>query len=112
MVNFTILLLLYLITESAGILDGDIDIISKLKSKSMQDSGSNFSKKLESLKEKRLKSRILNNLRRDGNYNQLTGFKHFCRTLLSKSAPKICKQLCYKRNCYNFCIQIRKICTI
>ena len=33
MVNFTILLFLYLINESAGILDDDTDINSKLKLK-------------------------------------------------------------------------------
>ena len=44
MVSISILLLLCLITESAGILDHDIDISSKLKWMSMQNGGSTFLK--------------------------------------------------------------------
>ena len=45
MVNFTIALFLYLINESAGILDDDTDINSKLKLeiKLMQNGDSTFS---------------------------------------------------------------------
>lgn len=66
MVSITILLLLCLITESAGILHDDIDISSKLNRKSMQNGGSTFSKTL----------------------NYMTDFKGFCRTFLSKLESK------------------------
>ena len=118
MVNFTILLLLCLITESAGMLDGGIDINSNLKLKSIQSGGSTFSKKLRSLKDKRLQSWIVNNLLDAGDFNRLSafnklsGFKILCRTLLLKLTTKICKQFCYDGLCYNYCSQIRKICTI
>ena len=112
MVNFTILLLLCVITESAGMLDGDTDINSKLKSKSIQSGGSTFSKKLLSLKDKRLQSWILNNLLDAGTFSRLSGFKVLCRTLLLKLATKTCKQFCYNGLCYNYCFQVRKICTI
>ena len=54
MVNFTIALFLYLINESAGILDDDTDINSKLKLeiKLMQNGDSTFSKKMKSYKQK------------------------------------------------------------
>ena len=53
MVNFTIALFLYLINESAGILDDDTDINSKLKLeiKLMQNGDSTFSKKMQSYKQ-------------------------------------------------------------
>ena len=86
MVNFTILMLLCLITESAGIQDDDININSRLKLKPKQNGGS----KLAAI-----------------------GFDSFpilCRTLLKR-----CRKICYKlknvKKCYNFCFQTQEICT-
>ena len=102
MVSFTILLLLYLLNESAGILDDDADINSKLKLKvkSMQNGDSAFSKKFQSLTDKRLLSRLVD-------------FKTFCRTHLKRCSKKLCRN----GKCYIFvtnilkCFQIKKICT-
>lgn len=104
MVSFTILLWLCLITELVGILDGDIDISSKLKLMSTQNGGSTFSKKLQSFfKEERW---ILNKAA------YRTGFRPSCRTIWLKLTPRMCKRVCFKRRCYKVCDIIRKICTI
>lgn len=114
MVNFTILLLLCLITESAGIPYGDIHVSSKLKLQSRQNHGSTFSKKLQSLKEKRLKLWILKNLLGPQIPKRLTaakrdGFGPLCIFL----GTKICSRICLTNlRCYIVCKTIREVCRI
>lgn len=114
MVNFTFLLLLFLIKELAGIPDGDIDTSSKLKLKLTRNGGSSFSKKLQSLKEERLKSWIRNNLLLvDNSINHgahRDGFQALCQTFILKLATKICKKIClFNGICFNLCTKFRKI---
>lgn len=114
MVNFTILLLLCLSTESAGITYGDINAISKLKLQSRQNDGSTFSKKFRSPKEKQLKLWMLKNLLDPRILKSLAaakrdGFGPLCIF----SATKICSRICLPNlRCYIVCKTIRKICRI
>ena len=116
MVNFAILLLLYLINKSAGIADNDTDINSKLNLiiKSMQNGDSAFSKKMQSLTDRRLQSRIASilNVRHSVDFS---GFITLCRTLLKRCNEKFCRN----GKCYIFvtnispgkCFLIQTICT-
>ena len=109
MVNFTILLLLCLITESAGIPYGDIHISSKLKLQSRQNHGSTFSKKLQNLKEKQLKLWMVKNLLDAHILKSRDGFGPLCTFLRTKRCRRICLP---NLGCFIICQTTRKICRI
>ena len=112
MVNFFVLLLLWLLTWSNGILDYDIHINSNLKSALMKINSSVFSKKFQILRGEATEFRTFTNpfTTRSGDIGKgfRSSFKLLCRTFLSKLESRRCKPVCYNGKCYNFCSQIRE----